>query len=92
MGKFWSDLCETVSKAKKQLILAKQKEGMVEDVEDAYNEFEAAYNQYHRVYEIIENSYRHLIKLKRKTFWKVAISVLAWIIPLVLSIVLFFLG
>ena len=91
-GEFWSDLCETVSKAKKQLILAKQKEGMVEDVEDAYNEFEAAYNQYHRVYEIIENSYRHLIKLKRKTFWKVAISVLAWIIPLVLSIVLFFLG
>ena len=91
-GEFWSDLCETVSKAKKQLILAKKKEGMVEDVEDAYNEFEAAYNQYHRVYEIIENSYRHLIKLKRKTFWKVAISVLAWIIPLVLSIVLFFLG
>lgn len=91
-GEFWSDLCETVSKAKKQLILAKQKEGMVEDVEDSYNEFEAAYNQYHRVYEIIENSYRHLIKLKRKTFWKVAISVLAWIIPLVLSIVLFFLG
>ena len=91
-GEFWSDLCETVSKAKKQLILAKQKEGMVEDVEDAYNEFEAAYNQYHRVYEIIENSYRHLIKLKRKTLWKVAISVLAWIIPLVLSIVLFFLG
>lgn len=37
-GEFWSDLCETVSKAKKQLILAKQKEGMVEDVEDAYND------------------------------------------------------
>ena len=106
-GEFWSDLCETVSKAKKQLILAKQKEGMVEDVEaqvhffekkqlcensEIIKRFETAYNQYHRVYEIIENSYRHLIKLKRKTFWKVAISVLAWIIPLVLSIVLFFLG
>ena len=61
-GEFWSDLCETVSKAKKQLILAKQKEGMVEDVEDAYNEFEAAYNQYHRVYEIIENSKKDVLE------------------------------
>lgn len=41
---------------------------MVEDVEDAYNEFDMAYNQYHRVYEIIENSYRHLIKLKERRF------------------------
>ena len=88
-GEFWSKLCETVAKAKQQLIAAK--ENMVEDVEEAYTEFENAYIEYHKIHQLIENSYEHLIKLKRKTFWKVATSILAWVIPIVLSIVLFLL-
>lgn len=64
---------------------------MVEDVEEAYTEFENAYIEYHKIHQLIENSYEHLIKLKRKTFWKVATSILAWVIPIVLSIVLFLL-
>lgn len=74
-GEFWSKLCETVAKAKQQLIAAK--ENMVEDVEEAYTEFENAYIEYHKIHQLIENSYEHLIKLKRKTFWKVATSILA---------------
>lgn len=88
-GEFWSKLCETVAKAKQQLIAAK--ENMVEDVEEAYTEFENAYIEYHKIHQLIENSYEHLIKLKRKTFWKVATSILAWVIPIVPSIVLFLL-
>ena len=76
-GEFWSKLCETVAKAKQQLIAAKEKENMVEDVEEAYTEFENAYIEYHKIHQLIENSYEHLIKLKRKTFWKVATSILA---------------
>ena len=76
-GEFWSKLCETVAKAKQQLITAKEKENMVEDVEEAYTEFENAYIEYHKIHQLIENSYEHLIKLKRKTFWKVATSILA---------------
>lgn len=64
---------------------------MVENVEDTYAEFENAYIEYHKVYQIIENSYQHLIKLKRKTLIKIVISILAWVIPIALSIVLYLL-
>ena len=91
-GEFLPKLSATMANAKKKLIAAKTKESTVEDVEEAYSEFEDAFQEYHKVYELIENSNRHLLKLKRKTFWKWVSSAVAWLIPIILSIVLFFLG
>jgi len=65
---------------------------MAKDVTAAYDDYEEAYNQYHKIYEIIEESYSKLARLKRKTFGVWISSTIAWLIPIILSIVLFLLS